>query len=694
MVFDLVRALFGALVAGVLPGCSWAAFLGRQDGLAERFAYSAAVSMASVPAIALILARTFGTGVTLPIALGAVVVVAGSGALACGLKGRAGEAPGPVLPRPDGIRDGRVLALVLLALGLALASALGMPTPGWLLIALLVAFALAGLLARRRPAPGQEPGTAAIAAPRARAWRAPALTVVLALTAVLSYAGVVRYDWPYLRGEDQFSHAVMTEQILAHGSYYSYLVYPPGFSTLSAVICRLTGLTPLTLFPVLAPALLLLTTVGAYALATRLWGWQYGVASATLSGLVLVGPYASFGGGLYPDLLSAFFLMVMVVAALVALFQSPSARSGLLVTVVGASVVLYHSVASLYLVLLLATVTLICLPYLLWRRGRSERALARVITLTLAALGALSLAYAWYIYDLGKFFSPGATARATIDLDVGSQGVLRASDLLTWVGAPIIWLGVFGFAALAVMIRHLARPAQVLTALTLLLWCVTMYLGSRTTVDGFPQRFERDVGAPLTILAAFGVGTIVRSLSRPLVSRRRVVALAGAAATAIALLAGIQFGGNLATDGRPSQEVLTGPEAAAGEWLRQHNTGGTIISTPDLRRGVTNRAVLAMGGYAGLQSYELPRMEHPRSLPTAGLEPVLDSHQVLIDPASCQAASIIIRDDVRFIFLYWPGTQANLAGFRADPADYLQVFKNSEILIYAPRLTIGPACDG
>jgi hypothetical protein len=708
VVFDLVRALFGALVAGVLPGSYWAAFLRRHDGLAEWLAYSAAVSMASVPAVALTLARAFGTSITLPVALIAVAIVTGSGMLACRLKGRSGEAPGPALPRPDGIRDGRVLALVLLALGLALASAFGMPTPGWVLITLLAAFALAGLLARRRSKPGTEPGVATSTAPRARPWRAPALAVVLALTALLSYAGVVRYDWPYLRGEDQFSHAVMTEQMLAHGSYSAYLVYPPGFSTLSAVISRLTGLAPLTLFPVLAPALLLLTTVGAYALATRLWGWGCGVAAAALSGLVLVGPYASFGGGLYPDLLSAFFLMVMVVAALVTLYQSPSVRSGLMVAVVGASVVLYHSVASLYLVLLLATVTLVCLPYLLWRRGRSEWVLARAITLTLVALGALSLAYAWYIYDLGQFFSPGATARATIDLDVGSQGVLQAGDLLTWVGAPVIWLGVFGFAALAAMIRHLARPAQVITALTLLLWCVTMYLGSRTTLDGFPQRFERDIGAPLTVLAAFGAGLIVRSLSgllarRSLVgrvgrtgrqARPRTARLAAGAATAIAALAAVQFSSNLAADGRPSQEVLTGPEAAAGEWLRLHNTGGAIISTPDLRRGVTNRAVLAMGGYTGLQSYELPRVEHPRSLPTAGLEPVLDSRQVLLDPDSCQAASIIIRDDVRFIFVYWPGTQANLAGFRADPADYRLVFRNSQILIYAPQLRIGPVCDG
>jgi hypothetical protein len=676
---NLLRALLGALAAGVLPGYFWAGFVRRSDGLAERLAYSAAVSMAMVPAIALFLARILGTGVTVLVALAAIGVVAGSGALACKLKGP-GVAADPALPPPSGIRDSRVLLLVVFALGAALASQFGVPTPTWLLITILAALAVCGLLAGTGTEPDRDQGPIV-----GRRLRAPAITAVLLLTAVLAYAGVVRHDWPYLRGEDQFSHAVMTEQMLAHGSYGSYLVYPPGFSTMSAVICRLTDMRPLVLFPVLAPALLLLTTIGAYALATRLWGWRYGLAAAALSGLVLVGPYVSFGGGLYPDLLTAFFLMVMLVAALITLYQSPSVRSGLLVAVVGASVVLYHSVGSLYLVLLLAAVALVCLPYLLLRVGKQGRALTGAITLALAALGALSVAYAWYIYDLGRFFSAGTTARATVVLDVGSQPVLRAGDLFAWVGRPIIWLGVFGFAALAMAIRRLARPAQVLTAVTVLVWCALMYLGSRTVADGFPQRFERDVGAPLSVLAALGLGIIMQSLVRLRAGRRSVAVLAAAAAAAVIALAAEQFANNLVTDAGPSREVLTRPEAAAGRWLQRHNTGGTIISTPDLHRGVTNRAVLAMGGYTGLQSYPLPRIEHPRSLPTAGRAPLLESRDVLLHPATCRAASVIAREDVRFIFLYRLGTEANFTGFRTDPAEYRRVFENSQIVIYAPR---------
>jgi hypothetical protein len=690
VIVNLIRALLAAVAAGVLPGYFWARFLVHSGGLAERLAYSAALSMATVPVVALLVARIGGTGVTIWAALAAPILVAVSGALACWRWGAAGGSLGPALPRPRGPGDPRALALAVPALAVGVAELIGLALPGWLLAAAVALLAGAGLVAGRAVAPASASGPARAAGQPdgpvlpARV-RAPALGAVLALTAVLAYAGPVRHDWPYLRGMDMFSHAVMTEQMLAHGSYASYLVYPPGFSALSAVASRLAGLPPLALFSLIAPALLLLTAIAGYALVTRLWGWDYGLAAAALSGLVLVGPYAAFAGGLYPDLVAAFFLLVMVVAALVGLYQRPSVRSGVLVAVTGPSVVLYHSVGTVYLVLLLATVVAVCLPFLLLRGGSEGRALARAVALALAALGAVSVAYAWYIYDLGRFFDVGSTARATIDLDLGSQTVLPSADLLAWVGSPIIWLGVLGFAALAASIRRLERPAQVATALTVLGWCAVMYLGSRVSADGFPQRFERDVGAPLTALAALGAGLIVSSLTRLRLSRGWAATLGVAAATAAATIAAVQAVGNIDADSQPSREVLTAQEAAAGAWLRDHNTGGTVISTPDLRRGVTNRAVLAMGGYAGLQSYPLPKIEHPRSLPTAGLQPLLDSRYVLMRPTTCAAARIIAREDVRFIFLYTPGTEADYLAFRLDVAAYQMVFENSQIAIYAPR---------
>ena len=80
---------------------------------------------------------------------------------------------------------------------------------------------------------------------------------------------MIRYDWPSIRGLDHFSHVVMADQMLSHGSYGSYLIYPPGFPAVSAVLSRLSGLPPLALFPVIAPALLVLTALAVHVLAAR-----------------------------------------------------------------------------------------------------------------------------------------------------------------------------------------------------------------------------------------------------------------------------------------------------------------------------------------------------------------------------------------------------------------------------------------
>src|SRR5262249_37051405 len=173
------------------------------------------------------------------------------------------------------------------------------------------------------------------------------LAAILVLTACRAYSGVVRFEWPYISGGGQFSHAGLGPQMVAPAPYPHSPIYPPPLSFLTAVICRFAGLTPLALFPVLAPMLLLVTALGAYALATRLWGWQYGLGAAALSGLVLTGAFNGLAGGRYPDLISAYFLLVMTVAALVSLYETPTARSVILVAVVGASPVFYHSVATL-----------------------------------------------------------------------------------------------------------------------------------------------------------------------------------------------------------------------------------------------------------------------------------------------------------------------------------------------------------
>jgi hypothetical protein len=764
VVADLIRALLAALAAGVAPGYFWAAVLRPASGLAERLTYSAVLSMASVPVVAVLLARAAGDGVTLWVALAAVGIVFGAGLLAYLLKGAAQGGAGPVLPSPDRVNDPRILLLIAGVFVLALVTMLHLPAPGWLLLVTAAGLILAGALAARS-APAVGPGGTAAASSRdARTGTGPAaagpagstpaaagqaggagspagtdspagtggpagtdgpagsaqasartlvvptgsaapaepadvpgpagsrrpampgvgngaLALVLALTAYRAYSGVVRHDWPFLRGGDQFSHAVMAEQMLTHGSYGSYLIYPPGFPALTAVICRFCGLTPLELFPVLAPTLLVLCALGAYTLASGLWGWQYGIAAAALNGLVLTGAYAGFAEGRFPDLVAAFFLLVMMIAALTTLYQSPTVRSGALVAVVAASTVLYHSVATLYAAVMLALVAVIALPYLLLQH---QRRVARVLLLTLCATAVLAVCYAALTYNLGGLVTGHSSTSTAVSLTLGSQSAPAPRHLLVALGPALVWLGLFGAGAVAMSVRYLARPTQVLAAVTVLLWCVVMYVGSRTAADGFPQRFERDLGAPLSVVAAFGLVIVVRALlaQRP-EARTVLTAAAATAAVVVGAVVVVQAARSLTASARPNREVLTHRVAAAGRWLGQHNTGGNIISTPYMNPGITNRAVLAMGGYTGLQSYGAFRIAHPRSLPPAGRQPLLDSQQVLLHPASCQAAGILARDDVRYVVLYRFGQGADLPAFATDPGRYRRVFQNSSVIIYA-----------
>jgi len=736
MLLDLIRALGAALAAVVLPGYFWAVVLRPAGGLAERLAYSCALSLATVPVVALVFARLAGSGVTLWIAIVSVVFVLGSGALALIWRGAAAGTAEPILSAPRAIQNPGALALLAVAFVAALVSVLHSgPAPAWLSLLILVLLVLAAVVDRAtgtiEPSPGGasagggEPDPAGQTAdrfpdqarggladqdrgarhgraggretPRERtgeprpgvpALRGTLIAIVLAATAVRAYEPVIRYDWPSIRGLDHYSHALMAQQMLGHGSYGSYLIYPPGFPTMSAVLSRLCGLPPLALFPVIAPALLVLTALAMYALATRLWGWRYGIAAAALSGLVLNGAYGSLADGRYPDLTTAYFLITMGIAALLTLYASPSLRSAALAAVIGASPILYHQVGTLYEALILVLAAVTSVPYLIYLRRREE---ARMVLAGLGGLVVLAICYSWYTYGVGWPVVGHSASSAAVSMVIGSQPAPAPVHLLSALGPPIVWLGVLGLALLVLTLRYERRPIPVLTTVTLILWTLIMYAGSRIAADGFPQRFERDVGAALSVVGALAAGVVLKTAW--LAWRRNArapvallsLSLAVPAVLAISLVSVRQARSESRPARLPSPSVL-----AAGNWLRQHNSGGTIVSTV-MNHGITERAVLAMGDYTGLMYYGA-RIRDARSLPPAGLRPLIESQEVLEHPGSCVAAQAIAREDVRFVVLYRkPGSEAHLASFRDDPARYRRVFENRSVIIYAPQA--GP-CDG
>jgi hypothetical protein len=476
---------------------------------------------------------------------------------------------------------------------------------------------------------------------------------------------------------------------LSGGSTESFMLYPPGFHFLAAQISRLSGLEPLAVFPILAPALLLLPALACYALANRLWGWECGAAAALFSGLILGGTYQHFAEARYPNFIGTQFLVVLAVAALVGAYASPpSVRGGLLLAILGSSTVLYHQIAGYTLAVVLAFVGLLFLPYLFLR----DRPRGVALFLSLALLGLLSVFYAWDTYDLGRLVlgllgSEEETGRGgeAVAMAIGTKPTYDLGHLLATTSQPVAWLGLLGvlFVTGELLRRRVGAP-QALAYLTALLWALLLFVGSRTSYSGFPDRFERDFGIPLAIFAALALVAISRS-----VWRRRGAALA--VACAAALLAGVLVGAqavwNLEQAAGPSPRLKDRPPppavAAAGSWLEEHNEGGSIVATPYLNY-VPSRGMLAMGDYTGMQSYDAARIRRDRDLPPFGAGPLWDALWVLNHPQGERTRRIMAENDVRYLVFHkrYPG--ADWRAFERRKDHYRPVFENRSVIIFEP----------
>jgi hypothetical protein len=712
VVLDLIWALPVAALVGIVPGWFWAKLLSAPADLYEHLTYAIALSLALVPALALIPTQVLGSGVTLGVAVASPLLVF-LGGLAAYLRFGPAKAPkGSLVVAPT--RPGSLtLLMVVVAFTLVLVGDLvswhlfwlagscwGWPTRACALsggaqrfivpVALLLL--TAGLAHRftssRKPvAPTVPPDPRS---PVAVLGRRLALPAVLLLVLLRGYLGPVVHDWPFIRGVDHYSYSVMANLMMTEGRIEPYLIYPPGFHTMTAEVSRLGGLDPLDIFPVLGPSLLLLPALSCYVLGSRFWGREYGVVAALFCGVLVGGTYHYFHDAMYPNLVASQFLLVLSIAALVGVYYSPSVRGGLLLAILGSSVVLYHQVSSLYLALLLALLAPCLLPYLLAR----ERRTGLILLGSLALLCALSALYAWDTYDLprlvgGLLGGPEASpTRAAVNMTIGTQVPYVIDYLIVAiVSQPVAWLGLLGAALLVADRRCLASKARALASFTLLLWAVLLFAASRTPLSGFPQRFGRDLGVPLAVLAAFAVVNILRCL---LVRRKlATVVVATLAVTLVGSLIGLRAAQSFEQAAGPSPLLLMTPQiAAAGEWLREHNDGGNIMVSSHTGH-VPSRMMLAMGHYSALHSYPAHMINYPRDLPPTGPGPLWDVLWVMNHPADERTRRLLMEYDVRYVVLYKslptrPDTYY-WKPFKARPELYRVAFENESVLIVAPR---------
>jgi hypothetical protein len=167
--------------------------------------------------------------------------------------------------------------------------------------------------------------------------------------------------------------------------------------------------------------------------------------------------------------------------------------------------------------------------------------------------------------------------------------------------------------------------------------------------------------------------------------------MASLAVLTASTLVGVRTASSLQSASGPSVQMTITPEiSAAGEWLREHNSGGNIMVSPQINQ-VPSRMMLAMGGYSALQSFEPVQIENPRDLPPTGSEPLRDVLWVVTHPGGERTAHLLEKHDVRYVVLYkdMPDrfTRDYWKLFETRPDLFRAVFENEDVLIVARRET-------
>ena len=688
MLFDLIRAVPVALLVGLVPGYFWARLLAATGDLAERLAYAIALSVTLVPAVALVLSSLLGTGVTTTVSVVSVALVFFAGLAARLVFGPAKGPEGPISPLPPA--PGVVTLVPLcLALLLALGTFFGL-LGAWAMIPAAALVIVSGVLywlslSRRDGTDGGQDGRREEASP---ALVYGLLSAALVLALARGYLGPLFNGWPFPRGVDRYEHAIMTSMMAEGGSTESFMLYPPGFHALSAMISNLSGLEPMALFPTLGPSLLALTSLASYALAARLWGRPAGVAAAFLSGPVLGGAYLHFAEARYPNFVGEQVIIIVAVAALIGMYANPTVRSGLLLALLGASAVFYHQITGFAMAVILAIVTVFFLPYLLLKDRRTGTSLL----VSLALLFVLAAAFAWDTYDLPNLvaglFGGDDSGRGgeAVAMAIGTKPANHPTYLLVTITAPVLWLGLFG-AMVFLPKRANANTAARLSHLTLIVWAALLFVGSQTSYSGFPDRFDRDLGAPLALLAAPALILLLRAAPR-LAPSRTALAVTLAAALLSAGLLVVQTTRNLEEAAGPSERPRDRPAppqvAAAGAWLEENNEGGSILATPYLDY-VPSRGMLAMGGYTEMQSYDYARILRARDLPPFGAGPLMDALWALKHPTGEKTRRIMREYDLRYVIFHkrYPGI--SWLPYAKQKDLYRTAYENESVVVFEPR---------
>ncbi len=359
---------------------------------------------------------------------------------------------------------------------------------------------------------------------KSSSWLIVYLTVLLFF---FSYGNQLIYRYSVPAGYDPLAHNNIIQQILS-GHYQIIYQYHTAWHLPVALLSRLFHADSLLVMAWLGPLLLIAMGLSLYHFNSRFFGYGAGIASLILITFFSLQPFQTYSDGGFPNILAAGTVLPFFVILLNQAFEAKQKFWPIIWTILGLFLLAFsHHLTTLYTVGILFFFFIV----LLFRAGRKRH--VNGLVLLLGVLVILGIGILLLKLFLMSPITGSVKSLAALFVRVDASfpfvhfiGLPDGPDALwPWrlynadIGQAVVVLGGSGLLiSLAIMLTQPNHPYWRIHAL-LVVWTITLLVGSRFPNLSDPGRLARDMAIPLALLGGMALQYIYEFIKEKQISK-------------------------------------------------------------------------------------------------------------------------------------------------------------------------------
>ena len=359
------------------------------------------------------------------------------------------------------------------------------------------------------------------------------ITIIFVFLVFYYYFGIFHYGYLVPPGDDGLRHMTEAEHITETGFYKKFKgsIDPPLFHIILSSLTLISGQNIVDVTKIFAPFLAILSAFSIYFITRRYFNKKIALLSLILLIFISPQPFDIYEDGTYLNLISAEFFLIFLISLLPNLVKATKNQLYITVLIIifTASVILSHSLSSIYLIFILSFLLIIFLYLKTKDKLKNSKYLLSIYLIPLLLIPFVWNFYFKFIYNkflkLIGLVNPSANHA---DSDLFYSLPPAFNGYISTYSYTIILLGVAGTFLLLfsfIIKSNLFKIAMCcftkyyklinynfdnnillnnknLEKIIILAWAIVLVACSRFSLFLLPSRFARDAIVPITMLSA------------------------------------------------------------------------------------------------------------------------------------------------------------------------------------------------